>query len=288
MVLFAVPHRRVSPGVCWGSPPKVLPMAVVRPPARRDATSAPSSRALRSGRGARGTAPNHVLTPRDHAVLCWIGRYGVVSTEQVARHWFPRKETTAGAWTTTAAYRRVRVLETMGLLQRDQIYLRGPHILRLTAKGAQEANTGVRPARLVPATVGHALAVVDLTEELLPQFREATLVTEREIRSEQIRARRTHGRDGVVLKRVPDALFRFASGKADAVELDYTPKTTKDIKRIAYTYDEHHPAIFKRVLWYAPRGRIFARVRATVADLGLDSFITVEEWPVQPRGGEEG
>jgi len=262
-------------------------MDAARPSAPSGTTATRRPRTKGGARRARSApAAHHVLTPRDQEILGWIGRYGVVSTEQVARHWFPRKETTAGPWTTTAAYRRVRVLETMGLLQRDQLYLHGPHILRLTPKGARTVGPGARPARLVPATVGHALAVVDLTEELLPQFREATLVTEREIRSEQIRARRTHGRDGVVLRRVPDAMFRFASGKADAVELDYTPKTTKDIKRIAYTYDEHHPAIFKRVLWYAPRGRIVARVRATVADLGLDSFITVEEWPVQPRGGE--
>lgn len=270
--------RRVSP--------KAYPMDAARPSAPSGATSPRRPRAKgRAKRAGSAPAAHHVLTPRDPEILRWIGRYGVVSTEQVARRWFHR-ETTGGSWTTSGAYRRVHVLETMGLLQRDHLYLRGPHILRLTLKGARLVGPGVRPARLVPATVGHALAVVDLTEELLPQFREATLVTEREIRSEQIRARRTHGRDGVVLRRVPDAMFRFASGKADAVELDYTPKTTKDIKRIAYTYDEHHPAIFKRVLWYAPRGRIVARVRATVADLGLDSFITVEEWPVQPRGGE--
>ncbi len=255
-------------------------MDVARPSAPSGTTSTRRPRAKGSTRRVRKPAAHHVLTPRDQEILSWIGRYGVVSTEQVFRHWFPRKETTVGPWTTSAAYRRVAVLETMGLLQRDQLYLRAPHVLRLTLKGAQMAGTGARPAKLVPATVGHALAVVDLTEALLPRFPDATLVTEREIRREQIRARRTHGRDGVVLGRIPDAMFRFASGKADAVELDYTVKTTKDITRIAYAYDAHHPAIFKRVLWYAPRGRIAARVRKTVADLGLDSFITVEEWPI--------
>ncbi len=260
-------------------------MAVVRPPARRDATSAPSSRALRSGRGARGTAPNHVLTPRDHDILRWIGRYGVVSTEQVARRWFPRKETTRGPWTTSSAYRRVHDLEESGLLQRDQIYLRGPHILRLTLKGARIAGTDVRPARLVPATVGHSLAVVDLTEDLLARFPGAMLITEREIRRDQIKARRTKGQTGPILKRVPDAMLRLPTGEMMAVELDHTPKTSADIKRIAKAYQQHFPSVFSGVLWYARAGRIVARVRKTVAETGFSRLITVAEWPGETTGG---
>ncbi len=262
-------------------------MAVVRPPARRDATSAPSSRALRSGRGARGARPNHVLTPRDHDILRWIGRYGVVSTEQVARRWFPRKETTRGPWTTSSAYRRVHDLEESGLLQRDQIYLRGPHILRLTLKGARIAGTDVRPARLVPATVGHALAVVDLIEELLIRFPGALLTTEREIRSEQIKARRTKSQTTPILKRIPDAKLRLPTGEMMAVELDHTPKTNNDIKRIAAAYHQHVLSVFDGVLWYARPGRIAARVRKTVLAAGFKGFITVDEWPVATSGGED-
>ncbi len=241
------------------------------------------------GRATRaGSAPaaHHVLTPRDPDILRWIGRYGVVTTEQVARRWFHRKETTVGPWTTSGAYRRLLVLKNMGLLQRDQLYLRGPHILRLTPKGARLVGPGVRPARLVPATVGHALAVVDLTEDLLVRFPEAVLITEREIRRDQIRARRSHGATGPILKRVPDAMLRLPTGEMMAVELDHTPKTTNDIKRIANAYHKHHPSIFNGVLWYARPGRTVARVRKTVVETGFDGFITVEEWPVEMIGGD--
>jgi len=265
-------------------------MAVVRPPARRDAPSAPSSRALRSRSRARGTAPRHVLTPRDHDILRWIGRYGVVSTEQVARRWFlpRRKATTTGPWTTSSAYHRVQDLEESGLLQRDQIYLRGPHILRLTLKGARIAGSGVRPAQLVPATVDHALAVVDLTERLLKETPGTTATTEREIRAQQVRARlsrRDEGDDGPALRRVPDAIVHLPTGGKVAVELDRTPKRSKEIERIADAYNRHFPEDFIRVWWYARTGRVVQRVRAIVRRTGYlrddesdSGFIEVREW----------
>lgn len=268
-------------------------MAIARPPARRSAPSTRGSRALGQPSHARGARPNHVLTPRDDDILHWIGRYGVVSTEQVARRWFPRKATTRGPWTTTAAYRRVRILEELGLLQRDQIYLRGPHILRLTQKGARAVEKGVRPATLVPARVDHSLAVVDLTEELLARFPEAMLITEREIRRDQIKARRaTAGQaDHVdqhapILKRVPDAMLLIPSRGTIAIELDYTAKTTKDVEQIAHSYFAGFLTIFHEVWWYAPRGRVAKRVREMILALGFSNFITVEDWPVEPRRGE--
>jgi len=273
--------------LCAGSPLKAYPMDAARPSAPSATVS--TRRSPAKGWATRaGSAPaaHHVLTPRDPEILRWIGRYGMVSTEQIARRWFHR-ETTGGSWTTSGAYRRVQALETMGLLQRDQLYLRGPHILRLTPKGARLAGPGVRPARLVPATVGHALAVVDLAEELLARFPDAVLLTEREIRSDQIRARRSHGATGPILKRVPDAMLRLSTGDMMAIELDHTPKTTKDIERIASAYYAHFPSIFKGVWWYAPPGRPAARVRATVGNSGFSRFITVEEWP-QEHHGEEG
>lgn len=248
-------------------------------------TTPRGSRALRQEPRARAGAQNHVLTPRDHDILRWIGRYGVVSTEQVARRWFPRHAATVGPWTTSSAYRRVGVLEDFGFLQRDQIYLRGPHLLRLTPKGARLACPGTQPAKLVPGAAGHALAVVDLAEALRPRLPDGVLVTEREIRREQIRARTTHGSADVTLKRIPDAVFRYASGGADAVELDYTAKTTGDIQRIARTYDEHYPDVFRRVLWYAPGGKVARRTRAVVDEMGLSQFILVDEWPLAPEEG---
>src|SRR5713101_4440888 len=167
------------------------------------------------------------VTDRDVEILGWIGRHGVVTPAQVARHFFTRDDGAVGLW---AAYRRLRKLEELALVRQDRTFWREANVLRLTGAGSRLADIDVGPARLVLAEVRHTLAAVDLVEALFAQSPEGTEVRmERELRIGRRReltdGTRTPGRG-----RVPDALFILPGDAKVGIELDMTPKRSRDLE----------------------------------------------------------
>jgi hypothetical protein len=200
----------------------------------------------------------------------------MVTAEQVARMFFARG---AGVVGTRAAYRRLDVLEKLALIKRDQTpYWRAPKIIRITTAGAYEADVGVRPARYVEGEVRHAVALVDLMEQLHAQHRDSTLRTEREIRTdrwqEQASGRRDTGRG-----RIPDGELTLKTGRVVAVELDLTPKRSKDFERILRAYRQEN---FDEIWWYVVPGAV-ARVRKLIEDNRCDDFMDVRPIPALSR-----
>jgi len=219
------------------------------------------------------------LTSRDVEILTWIGRHGVVTPPQVARHFFTREGGSVGQW---AAYRRLRKLEAMGLTREDRTYWREPNVIRLTTAGARLADIDVGPARLVLGELRHTLAVVDLVEWLLPHSPKGTQVrTEREMRAERrrelTRGDRTPGRG-----RVPDAVFIHPRGGTVAIELDITPKRTRDLENILLAYiQERHD----RITWYVlPRQQ--DRLNEIVRKQKADDIVEVRAWHGSPFAGK--
>ena len=213
----------------------------------------------------------HQITARDREILAWIGRHGLVTTDQVAQWFFARDDGTAGK---RAAHRRLAILESLGLVRRDQTpFWRAPWVIRVTQAGADMGESGVRPARLVEGEVRHALALVDLVEALAATNQGATLRTEREIRTD-----RWHERQDGKLRpgkgRTPDGELHLSNGKVVAVELDLTPKRSKDFERILRAYrQERYDAIW----WYVLPGAV-PRVKKLVSDNRCDDFIDVRPW----------
>lgn len=211
------------------------------------------------------------ITERDREMLGWIGRYGMVTAEQVAARFFGRDGGEVGK---RAAYRRVAVLVKLGLIRRDRTpYWRAPMVVRLTAEGARVGELGVRPARYVESEIRHSVAVVDLAEELLAKNAGATLRTEREIRTERWQDRRDGNLRGG-RGRVPDAELTLQSGRVVAVELDLTPKRSKDFERILRAYKQEK---FDEVWWYVVPGAV-ERVTKLVLENRADDFIDVRPW----------
>src|ERR1019366_3089066 len=68
------------------------------------------------------------------------------------------------------------------------VWFKGPKLVRVTRVGAEMADVGLGPAPIAPNTtiMRHSLGVVDLTEDLLREFPDAELVTERELRRDQV------------------------------------------------------------------------------------------------------
>ena len=124
-----------------------------------------------------------LVTPRDRAMLAWIGRHGIVTPEQVARRFFARADGDVGM---RVAYRRFTKLESLRLLRRDGTpHTRSPHVIRLTRAGATAGEIDIAPARLVEPEIRHSLALVDLMEQLTEANPDCEARTEREIRTDR-------------------------------------------------------------------------------------------------------
>ena len=211
------------------------------------------------------------LTPRDREILAWIGRHGIVTPDHVARRFFVRPDGEVGK---RATYRRIDALVTLKLIRRDRTpFWHGPSVLRITAIGAQFGEVGVRPARLVEPELRHSLALVNLTEELAAANKGSVLRTEREIRTE-----RWHGRQDGRFRpgkgRTADGELVLKSGKTVAIELDLTPKRSKDFERILRSYRQER---YDLVWWYVVPGAL-DRVRKLVVDNRCDDFVDVRVW----------
>jgi Replication-relaxation len=219
------------------------------------------------------------ITDRDIDILGWIGRHGVVTPAQVARHFFTREQGEVGQW---AAYRRLRKLEELGLIRQDRTFWREANVLRLTGAGARLADIDVGPARLVLAEVRHTLAVVDLVESLLANSPKGTTVrTERELRIERRRAlsggTRKPGRG-----RVPDALFIHPRGMQVAIELDITPKRTRDLERILIAYLQER---YDKIVWYVLPRQV-DRLKEIVRKQRADDVVEVRAWHGSDTSGK--
>jgi hypothetical protein len=211
------------------------------------------------------------LTQRDREILGWIARHGIVTADQVARRFFLRDGGSAGK---RAAYRRLAVLEQMGLLRRDRTpFWRAPHVLRATKAGVEMGEVDVAPARIVEPELRHALALVDLMDELERAHPKGTIRTEREIRTDRWHERHAGTRDPA-RGRTPDGQLTLPGGKTIAIELDLTPKRSKDFERILRAYRQER---FDKVWWYVLPG-VVPRVAKLVKDNRVDDFIEVRPW----------
>lgn len=136
------------------------------------------------------------------------------------------------------------------------------------------SETDIAPAQLVEAELRHALALVDLMEQLAGDNPGATIRTERELRTARY-SERTAGSRQLGRGRMPDGELTLSSGKVVAVELDLTSKRTVDCERIVDAYRHER---FDIVWWYVVPGAV-VRVDSLVRAGQADDFIEVRSWP---------
>lgn len=130
---------------------------------------------------------------------------------------------------------------------------------RVTLVGARLVSTTVGPAKIVVSELPHALALLDLVEELVEAHPDAELTTERELRGERYRALRDGARDAG-RGRMPDAQLTFPDGKIIAVELDLTPKRER-------LYAQHVRDFARQpfcVWWWVPSETTARRLKQVV------------------------
>jgi len=147
-------------------------------------------------------------------------------------------------------------------------------VLRVTGTGARLADIEVRPAHLVLPELRHTLAVVDLVGALLTNSPPGTILrTERELRAghrRQLRAGARKPGQGRIL----DAVFVHRMDAEVAIELDLTPKRSRQLERIlaAYLHERYY-----RIVWYVlPRQE--QRVRAIVCKHRANDYVEIRAW----------
>jgi hypothetical protein len=200
-----------------------------------------------------------------------MGRHGVVTADQVARRFFVRDDGGTGS---RAAYRRLAVLENLGFVRRDRTpFWRAPQVLRITKAGAEVGEIDIAPARIVEGEVRHSVALVDLVEQLAAANPTAKLRTEREIRTDRWHERHAGTRQPA-RGRTPDGQLTLRNGKVIAIELDLTPKRSKDFERILRAYRQER---YDKVWWYVLPG-VVPRVTKLVNENRVDDFIDVRAW----------
>ena len=101
----------------------------------------------------------------------------------------------------------------------------------------------------------------------------ATLRTEREIRTDRWHERHA-GTRHPARGRTPDGELTLRNGKVIAIELDLTPKRSKDFERILRAYRQEK---FDKVWWYVLPG-VVPRVTKLVNENRVDDFIEVRSW----------
>ncbi|MGD0833718.1 MAG: hypothetical protein ABSA40_04725 [Candidatus Dormibacteria bacterium] len=201
------------------------------------------------------------LTERDVEVLRYAVRHGMVSPGQIAARFFPNVE---------AAGRRMRALQRARLLRTDRVLTGLPAVVRATAAGARRSGCDLPAASLDLARVRHSLALVDLSEELLAAHPGSAWTAERELRRDRMRAARA-GERGERRRRVPDGMLRLGDGRRVAVELDLTPKRSARLDTLAGAYAVDREV--DTVWWYLPSEVAASRMRALVAERGLEHLI---------------
>lgn len=177
----------------------------------------------------------------------------------------------------SAAVQRVRKLchAHPPLLQRDLTVYGRPSIIRVTAHGARLADVGLAPAKVVLAAVPHALAVVDLAEELSGRYPDASLVTERECWAERYREWRAGERPSTGL--IPNAVLIWGTDVTEhtiAVVLDRTARSRTDAEAFVTAYLAES---FTEVWWYVRPSRVNAMTEI-VRRMGGGDLIEVRPW----------
>ena len=205
-------------------------------------------------------------------MLRYATRHGVCTADQLTRQFFTGD---------SACWRRLRVLERMGLILRRRTWWQGPQVVMTTPLGAQLAGADLAPARLNLPELEHSLALVDLSEQLLREHPRAQWLTERELRRDAIRRHRQDEMDARPVRiRTPDGVLLDGTRRI-AVELDLTSKRTEQYEQLlrAYAADSGVQGLW----WFARSAAVRDRLTKLIGRYQLTDFASAREWAAPLR-----
>ena len=209
------------------------------------------------------------VTGRDLGMVRWVGRQRFAEAGQVARRFCMDERN---------AYRRLRGLVELGLLEHLRVLHAQPGVYLATRAGLAAVELDLPPARVDLRTYGHDRDAADLAVELEREFGAELIVTERELRSRDTGAERP--RYAVMLGaqttrrglHFPDLAVELGDGRPLCVELELTAKGRGRLDQIVSAYVRgRHIAC---VRYYAAPAAI-GGVQRAVARAGASQLIDV-------------
>jgi DNA-binding MarR family transcriptional regulator len=166
---------------------------------------------------------------RDREIVRWVSRLGAVSVAQIGRRFHVGR---------SVAYEQVRRLVKFGLLERTQTAIGDPTLISPTREGITYAGLGLRRPTIRIGEVDHWLTVADVAIELEDRYGPSLLLTERELRFEEMLAGKpiasaTLGEtlNGHLRLHRPDLVVRGPGGYT-VYEVELTPKSRRRLEAI--------------------------------------------------------
>lgn len=196
-----------------------------------------------------------LLTSRDLEMVRWLDRLVGASVDHVRRRF---------ALGQSQAYRRLRVLEEHGLIDRRAV-LAGRPVLYT-----------VRARELGPSTYAHAAGVASLVADL--ELSGARVVTDVELRGLRSRQRSFVPLDRLALEtfiacaRTPDVIVCLGEGRLGAYEVELSSKGRNRRESILTSYALSD---YEFVHWIAPDPSIRKLLCADIAAMGLTGRMEV-------------
>lgn len=183
------------------------------------------------------------LTDRDLDYLTLLCRFPFMTAPQL-QEWV---HGTRDASLLSPLYRRLRGLESRGLIVSDRVLQSAPRFLSATREGMQAVGVTGKVVTAKFSQYRHDLAVVDLAHKVRQVRPDFTLVTEREMRSEDtanqyssaegpVWATPRRGADVRRRRQFPDLLQVAPTGQRVVHELEMTPKDVRRLRDIMRTY----------------------------------------------------
>ncbi|HYI81017.1 MAG TPA: hypothetical protein VEW67_09180 [Thermoleophilaceae bacterium] len=175
------------------------------------------------------------VTRRDLAVVGWLGRLRFAEAAQVARRF---------ALSERHAYRRLRGLVALGLLDHRRVFHNRPGVYWATRAGLDAAGLRLPPAGIDIRTYDHDRLAAAVAIDLAGEFSAEAIVTERELRSLDAAAespryavrRGSADRGGRRGLHFPDLAVNGADGRPLAVEVELTAKGRGRLDSIVAAY----------------------------------------------------
>ncbi len=212
---------------------------------------------------------------RDHELIRFVGRHGVVSIAHVM--------TAMGAGR-TATYRRVAACVDAGLLERLELVRSEPGLLRATRDGLRYAGLGLPVAVVSPGAVDHWLRCASTAQMLGEHFGHDRVLTEREIvLAEQIEERPVASAEvGTLPSRAPRMhradLAVLTEAGTIAVEVELTPKAPNRLQALLRAW--RHAVgrgVVAEVHYHCAPGQTRRAVERAVAKTHTEQFIAIGE-----------
>jgi hypothetical protein len=213
------------------------------------------------------------VTPRDLAIVRWIGRLRFAEARHVATHF---------AMDQRNLYRRLRGLVALELLEHRRIFHAQPGAYSATRAGLRAAGLTLSLPRIDLRTYHHDRAQAEVMIALEREFGAHQVLTERELRSRDLGApQRPHYGVWLGAQRTrrglhfPDLAVKLDSGATLAIEVELTAKGRRRLTSIVAAYVRaRHVA---EVRYYAaPAAR--RGVERAVARAGAQTLFEIRTW----------